>query len=147
MRTWVPSLASLSGLRVQHCCDLWLGGRCGSDLAWMWLWRRPTAAAPIRPLAWELPYAASAALKSKKKRKNLDRGFVPAIPLHRLTFEAFPPRHPLLVPISLLPPDSIPMTFSCYCINLSPLLDQSSWKIGKGYKKEKYTMHNIATIA
>ena len=23
------------------------------DLAWLWLWRRPAAIAPIRPLAWE----------------------------------------------------------------------------------------------
>ena len=28
-----------------------------------------TTAAPIQPLAWELPYAACAALKSKKKKK------------------------------------------------------------------------------
>jgi len=28
------------------------------------------ATAPIRPLAWELPYAAGTALKSKKKKKK-----------------------------------------------------------------------------
>ena len=33
-----------------------------------WLWCRPTAAAPIRPLAWERPYAISAALKGKKRK-------------------------------------------------------------------------------
>ena len=27
----------------------------------LWLWRRPVATAPIRPLAWEPPYAAGAA--------------------------------------------------------------------------------------
>ena len=27
------------------------------DPAWLWLWRRPAAAAPIGPLAWEPPYA------------------------------------------------------------------------------------------
>ena len=27
------------------------------DPAWLWLWLWPAAAAPIRPLAWELPYA------------------------------------------------------------------------------------------
>ena len=32
------------------------------------------AAAPIRPLAWELPHAASAALKSKKTLARLRRG-------------------------------------------------------------------------
>ena len=44
------------------------GQRCRSDLAFLWLWCRPAAAAPIRPLAWELPYAAGAALKKKKKK-------------------------------------------------------------------------------
>ena len=25
-------------------------------LLWLWLWCGPAAAAPVRPLAWELPY-------------------------------------------------------------------------------------------
>ena len=33
------------------------------DLALLWLWCRPAAPAPIRPLAWEPPCAAGAALK------------------------------------------------------------------------------------
>ena len=33
----------------------------------LWLWCRPAAVAPIRPLAWEPPYAAGAALKRQKK--------------------------------------------------------------------------------
>ena len=37
------------------------------DPALLWLWCRPAAAAPIRPLAWELPYAMGVALKKKKK--------------------------------------------------------------------------------
>ena len=40
--------------------------RRGSDL--MWLWPRTAAVALIGPLAGEPPYAAGAALKSKKKR-------------------------------------------------------------------------------
>ena len=36
----------------------------------LWLWRRPDAAAPIRPLAWELPDAMGAAKKKKKKKKK-----------------------------------------------------------------------------
>ena len=36
-----------------------------NDLALLWSWHRQAAAAPIRPLAWELPYAADASLKSK----------------------------------------------------------------------------------
>ena len=46
-----------------------VGRRHGSDLALLWLWRRPAATAPIRPLAWESPCAAGAALKSKNKTK------------------------------------------------------------------------------
>lgn len=35
------------------------------------VWHRPVAAAPIQPLAWELPYAVGAALiKKKKERKH-----------------------------------------------------------------------------
>ena len=44
--------------------------RHGSDPALLWLWRRPVAAALIQPLAWELPYAASVALKKSKKKKK-----------------------------------------------------------------------------
>ena len=36
----------------------------------LWLWRRPAATAPIRLLAWEIPYAVDAALKKKKKKKR-----------------------------------------------------------------------------
>ena len=46
-----------------------LGRRRGSNPALLWLWGRPAAAAPIRPLAWEPPYAVGVALKSKKKKK------------------------------------------------------------------------------
>ena len=52
------------------------------DPALLWLWRRLAATAPIRPLAWEPPYAAGAALekaktkKTKKQKKNpLRMGF------------------------------------------------------------------------
>jgi len=45
-----------------------VGCRCSSDPAW--LWRRPAAAVQIQPLAWELPYATGAALKSKRKKKK-----------------------------------------------------------------------------
>ena len=47
-----------------------VGHRHGSDLALLWLLCRPVATAPIRPLAWEPPYAAGAALKSQKKKKR-----------------------------------------------------------------------------
>ena len=52
----------LNGLRTQHnvCADE------GSDPSLLWLWYRPAAAAPIPPLAQELPYATSVAVKRKK---------------------------------------------------------------------------------
>ena len=34
------------------------------------LWRRPAAAAPVRPLAWEPPYATGAALEKTKNQKR-----------------------------------------------------------------------------
>ena len=39
-------------------------------MAWLWLWCRPAATAPIRPLAWEPPYAAATALKKKRKKEK-----------------------------------------------------------------------------
>ena len=45
-----------------------IGRRLDLDLALLWLWRRPSATAPIRPLAWEHPYAVGAALKREKKK-------------------------------------------------------------------------------
>ena len=44
-----------------------VGLRRGSDPALLRLWHRPAAEAQIPPLAWEPPYAASPALKEKKK--------------------------------------------------------------------------------
>ena len=38
------------------------------DPALLWLWCRPAAVAPIRPLAWEPPYAMGVALKQDKKK-------------------------------------------------------------------------------
>ena len=60
----VRSLALLSGLRILHIAVICgVGHKHGSDLALLWLWCRPAAVAPIRPLAWELPYTVGAALK------------------------------------------------------------------------------------
>ena len=60
----VWSLALLSRLRIQHCCELWcrLKTWLGLDLVLLWLWHGLAATAPIQPPAWELPYAANAAL-------------------------------------------------------------------------------------
>ena len=57
-----------------------VGCRHGSDPELLWLWRRPVATAPIRPLAWEPPYAAGAAqeiatttTKTKDKKKEKEK--------------------------------------------------------------------------
>ena len=46
-----------------------MGCHCGWDpaLLLLWLWHRLAAAAPIQPLAWELPYATGAAIKTIAK--------------------------------------------------------------------------------
>jgi len=46
------------------------GCRCGSDPELLWLWYRPAATAPIRPLAWEPPYAMAAALEKTKRQEK-----------------------------------------------------------------------------
>jgi len=88
----------------------WVAVSCGvgcrlfSDLALLQLWLRSEATAPIQPLAWKLPYAANAALKSKKikkkkkkrkekKKKNGDEAFErgvqgPYLPLTSLIFKS-----------------------------------------------------------
>ena len=67
MRLQVQSLALFSGLRIRRCHELWCRSQTqlGSH--------RLAAVAPIRPLAWEPPYAAGVALekaKRQKKKKN-----------------------------------------------------------------------------
>ena len=49
-----------------------IGCRHGSDptLLLLWLWHRAVATAPIRPLAWEPPYATGAAQEIAKRQKD-----------------------------------------------------------------------------
>ena len=47
-----------------------VGHRCSSDPTLLWLWRRPMATAPIRPLAWEPPYTTGAAQEKAKRQKK-----------------------------------------------------------------------------
>ena len=54
------------GSSVAESCGV--GHRCGSDPVLLWQWCRQAAAASIRPLAWEPPYASGAALKRQKKK-------------------------------------------------------------------------------
>ena len=73
MRMWVWYLDSLSGLRIQPCCELWcrLKTQLGSYVA-----------GSIQLLAWQLPYASGAALRRPNKQtKHL---FSPNSPLGAL---------------------------------------------------------------
>ena len=50
-----------------------VGHRCSSDPMLLWLWPRLAAIAPIRPLAWEPPYAVGAALKIQKIKNKIGK--------------------------------------------------------------------------
>ena len=77
-----------------------VGHRQGADPSLLWLWRRPTAIAPIRPLAWEPPDASGVALKSKNKQTNKKKtkiqGSVPLAPCDK--FAKLSPIHVQLAP-------------------------------------------------
>ena len=68
----IPGL--LSGLKIGIAVSCGVSCRQGSDPALLCLWCRLAATAPIRPLAWELPYAMSVALK-RHKTKNWGEDF------------------------------------------------------------------------
>ena len=57
-----------------------------SDLAFLWLWRRPSAIAPIGPLAWEPPCAAGVVLKRQKpEKKKIKKSMDAQSPLSEIT--------------------------------------------------------------
>ena len=47
--------------------------RCGLDPAWLWLWCRLAAVSLIRPLAWDPPCAAGAALEKTIRQKKKEK--------------------------------------------------------------------------
>ena len=71
-----------------------VGHRPAWDPALLWLWCRLAAAAPIPPLAWELPKAACATVKKTKKKKRavLGKPEWPVIPIMTLTQGVFKPK-------------------------------------------------------
>ena len=95
---WVRCLSLFSGLRIWHCHGCGVGHSLSSAPTLLWLWCRLAAAAPLQPLAWELPYAMGVALKSKKKKKpdpaegiTLEPEFPTAVqPTQSLAFPVLP---------------------------------------------------------
>ena len=69
MRLLVRPLASPVGKGSSIAMNCVAGRRRGLHPMLLLLWCRPAPVAPIRPLAWEPPYAAGTALKSKIKIK------------------------------------------------------------------------------
>ena len=81
------------------------------------LWLRLAAAAPIQLQAWELPYAAGAALKRQKKKKTkASAGSPRTLRAHILESE------------ECLGPNSDSNT--CYCMILDKLLNLSMHPLG-----------------
>ena len=65
-RSWPCSVGWGSGVAVS--CGV--GHRRSSDPTLLWLWHRLAATAPIRPLAWEPPYAEGVVLERAKRPKK-----------------------------------------------------------------------------
>ena len=65
---WPCSVGWGSGVAMS--CGI--GRRWGLEPLLLWLGCRPAAEAPVRPLAWELPYAASVALKQQQQQNGND---------------------------------------------------------------------------
>ena len=65
----VQSLALLSGLRIQCCCEVCY--RSTGQLDSVQLWQSLAATALIQPLAWPHPYAVDVALKRQKTNIKL----------------------------------------------------------------------------
>ena len=47
--------------------------RLSLDPKLLWLWHRPAAIAPIRPLAWEPPYAMDAGFKKQQQQQKVHK--------------------------------------------------------------------------
>jgi len=63
----IPGLTQGSESSIAVSCGV--GCKHSSDPVLLWLWHTLAAAAPIQPLAWELPHAIPGALKTKKKER------------------------------------------------------------------------------
>ena len=70
----IPGLSQWVKLLALPWAVVYVDRRCSLEPAFLWLWHRLAATAPIEPLAWEPPYATGAALKIQKKKKKKSSG-------------------------------------------------------------------------
>ena len=70
MRLQVLSLASLSGLRIWRCRELWCRSQMRLRSGVAMALARPVATAPIQPLAWETPCHGCDPKKRQKTKKK-----------------------------------------------------------------------------
>ena len=134
--TNLTSIRKDAGLIPGLAMNWGVGHRHGSHPMLLWLWHRPAAAAPIQPLAWQLPYAIGVALKrsspTQKKKKiskalaGLSRSWLPlsSFSIILCLLSSTPHTHPHNLPLYLqnlqvllrLPPP--PASFSIEHLNL-----------------------------
>ena len=100
-----------------------VGRRRSSDPKLLWLWCRSVATVPIRPLAWELPYAMRVALEKTKRQKKKKKAL--------LLYGSRPGCSPLIVPClglrcprHLLLSASITLTKQFFTFLLAPSTDR-----------------------
>ena len=101
-----------------------VGHRHGSDLAWLWLWCKPAAAALIHPLAWEPPCVTGSALKKKPSSVTEARPRSPT-PRMGLSQSPSPTASPSPAPFSFICSISQFPTHSC--CSSEPL---KPWRLG-----------------
>ena len=117
----IPGLTQwVKGSRNAVSCGV--AHRCGSDPALLWLWHRPAATAPIRPLAWELPYGGVQPLKIFLKKEH---------PILVMLLPPWPLPLPLPLPLTPMPPSTPPWGYfarpSIHSPSLSLFNQTSGW--------------------
>ena len=96
-----------------------VGCRHSSDPEVLWLWCRPVAMTPIRPLAWEPPYAQGVAQETAKTHTHTPHLPDTAQEMLSSTFPALSARRQLP-----RPHQHLPALCSCPCSELTALCEQ-----------------------
>ena len=116
-----------------------VGFRCSLDLVLLWLWWRLAVITPSGPLAWELPYDAGAALKSKTNKQTNKQKELGGCVGHTLT--------PPVPPLALLVPARFPNPFDLRLLQGYEVLAaffQERMRLCKGIQKTNLPPHCTA---